>query len=425
MMLRTSRPLMGTAQRLPLLVRSAHTKSFNRPVATPLSRNAQIPKTSSASLVFRSAFSSKPPLQPNEIDTEREKKLAQQKLKVDPENITEDSSVRPLFEQDQAAPSGVKAKDTSESLKDDLGLVKDTLALKTVPRETYALGFAGTIPYLATSLSTVYLSWNLNQRYPAESDLLNTILFRHETVRDLLDIIEPLQVGYGAVIISFLGAIHWGLEFAEKTPSHARTRFRYGMGLLAPIIAWPTTLMSIQWALTTQFLAFTGLYYADSRATVRGWAPAWYATYRFVLTGIVGIALFISILGRLKIGETHARLSTEELTDLVSYKTGADKPYHDWAKEEAEERKRIKKEKQEEEKKKKEEEAKKKQEEKVDKQKNKGSSEQKEKSENNDDVDSKKDGDKNVNPESKKSPADKSDDKESKEDKSEDKSKDN
>ncbi|KAK1781447.1 hypothetical protein QBC45DRAFT_57576 [Copromyces sp. CBS 386.78] len=408
MMLRTSRPLMGTAQRLPLLIRSTHTKSFNSPVATLVSRNAQLPKATGSRLVLRSAFSSKPPLQPNQIDTQFERELAQQKLKADPEHISEDSSIRPLFEQDQPAPSGVKAKDTSESLKDDLDLVKDTLALKTVPREAYALGFAGTIPYLATSLSTVYLSWNLNQRYPSESGLLNTILFRHETVRDLLDIIEPIQVGYGAVLISFLGAIHWGLEFAEKTPSHARTRFRYGLGLLAPIIAWPTTLMPIQWALISQFLAFNGLYYADSRATVKGWAPAWYATYRFVLTGIVGIALFISILGRLKIGETHARLSTEELTDLVSYKTGADKPYHDWEKEEAEERKRIKKEKQEEERKKKEEEAKKKQEEKVNKQKTKGSSDMKEKSENNNDVDSKKDGDKNVNPDSKKSPADKS-----------------
>ena len=294
------------------------------------------------------------------------------------------------------------------------------MALKTVPREAYALGFAGTIPYLATSLSTVYLSWNLNQRYPSESDLLNTILFRHETVRDLLDIIEPIQVGYGAVMISFLGAIHWGLEFAEKTPSPARTRFRYGLGLLAPIVAWPTALMPIQWALTSQFLAFTGLYYADSRATVKGWAPTWYSTYRFVLTGIVGIALFISIIGRLKVGETHARLSTEELTDLVSYKTGADKPYHDWEKEEAEEKKRIKKEKQEEERRKKEEEAKKKQEEKVDKHKTKGSSDMKEKSENNNDVDSKKDGDKNVNPDSKKSPADKSDDNKGEDDKSKD-----
>lgn len=119
-MLRTSRPLVGTAQRLPLLIRATHTKSFSSPIATIVSRNAQLQKSSGSPLVLRSAFSSKPPLQPNQIDTGHEKELAQQKLKADPENITEDSSVRPLFEQDQPAPSGVKAKDTSESLKDDL-----------------------------------------------------------------------------------------------------------------------------------------------------------------------------------------------------------------------------------------------------------------------------------------------------------------
>jgi hypothetical protein len=31
----------------------------------------------------------------------------------------------------------------------------------------------------------------------------------HETAKYLLSALEPIQLGYGAVIISFLGAIHW------------------------------------------------------------------------------------------------------------------------------------------------------------------------------------------------------------------------
>lgn len=111
---------MGTAQRLPLLMRSTRTKSFNTPLATLASRNAQLQKSTSSPLVLRSAFSSKPPLQPNHIDEKLEKELAQQKLKADPEHISEDSTVRPLFEQDQPAPEGVAVKGTGESLKDDL-----------------------------------------------------------------------------------------------------------------------------------------------------------------------------------------------------------------------------------------------------------------------------------------------------------------
>ncbi len=57
-------------------------------------------------------------------------------------------------------------------------------------------------------------------------------------------------------------------------------------------------LMPVEYALITQFLAFNFLYFADTRATVRGWAPPWYATYRFVLTFVVGASIVVSLIGR-------------------------------------------------------------------------------------------------------------------------------
>lgn len=57
-------------------------------------------------------------------------------------------------------------------------------------------------------------------------------------------------------------------------------------------------LMPIEYALISQFAGFTALYFADTRATVRGWAPPWYATYRFVLTFIVGASIVLSLIGR-------------------------------------------------------------------------------------------------------------------------------
>lgn len=65
-----------------------------------------------------------------------------------------------------------------------------------------------------------------------------------------------------------------------------------------PAIAWPTMLMPVEQALITQFLAFVGLYFVDSRQGVRGFAPSWYPTYRFVLTFIVGISIVASLIGR-------------------------------------------------------------------------------------------------------------------------------
>jgi len=228
--------------------------------------------------------------------------------------------------------------------------VKETLALKNVPRYPFALGIAGTLPYLATSVSTVYLSWNINMEM-TQSSFINSLLIDKETATQWLQAIEPIQVGYGAVIISFLGAIHWGLEYAEKQPSHNRTRFRYGVGVAAPMVAWTTVFMPVEWALITQFLSFTSLYIADLRATTRGWTPHWYASYRFVLTAIVGAAIFVSLVGRAKVGPGHSKLSETELRERL----GLDEKLsgHNWEKEEQEERERIKKKKAEEEKKRK------------------------------------------------------------------------
>lgn len=67
-------------------------------------------------------------------------------------------------------------------------------------------------------------------------------------------------------------------------------------------------LLPVQFALTAQFLAFVFMYFADARATTRGWAPQWYGTYRFVLTFIVGSALLISLIGREKVGSDRPHL---------------------------------------------------------------------------------------------------------------------
>jgi hypothetical protein len=110
-------------------------------------------------------------------------------------------------------------------------------------------------------------------------------------------------------IISFLGAIHWGLEYAGYGGHHSYRRYIYGV--IAPAVAWPTIFMPVEYALITQFLAFNFLYFADARATVRGWFPPWYSTYRFVLTFLVGASIVVSLVGRGQIvRHDHASVKT-------------------------------------------------------------------------------------------------------------------
>ena len=171
---------------------------------------------------------------------------------------------------------------------------------------------AGVLPYLATSLSTVYVAWDLNHSVTAGTG----VLFDEHTATLALQILEPLQIGYGAVIISFLGAIHWGLEWAGYGGYKGYSR--YAIGVVAPAVAWPTILMPVEYALITQFLAFNFLFFQDAKAARRGYAPPWYGTYRFLLTFIVGASIVVTLISRGQIVEHvgHPSRPSDKLQEL-------------------------------------------------------------------------------------------------------------
>ncbi|KAL8728079.1 MAG: hypothetical protein Q9181_005468 [Wetmoreana brouardii] len=235
------------------------------------------------------------------IDKQHEAAVAKDELNPHPEEVSEESSVHQVFHE-KGVPEEAKDEDMLAGVYQDLRTIKETFKLNDVPREALVVGMAGVLPYLATSLSTVYLAWDINH---AALDGKGFLL-SGQSAELLLHIIEPLQVGYGAVIISFLGAIHWGFEWAKYHGTHGYRR--YAIGIVAPAVAWPTLLLPVEYALIAQFSAFTFLYFADARAVVRGWAPSWYSTYRFVLTFIVGASLVISLIGRGQIADKISRL---------------------------------------------------------------------------------------------------------------------
>ena len=55
---------------------------------------------------------------------------------------------------------------------------------------------AGVLPYLGTALSTTYLAWDINHA----SLTGQGFLVSGPTAEVMLHIIEPLQIGYGAVV---------------------------------------------------------------------------------------------------------------------------------------------------------------------------------------------------------------------------------
>ncbi|KAF2277081.1 uncharacterized protein EI97DRAFT_466621 [Westerdykella ornata] len=234
----------------------------------------------------------------DKIDREAEKKYAHEKLEPTPETVTSSSTMQPVFGGKSAGkPLSMPEPDMTAGLRGDIKTIRDTFDLSEVPRQAYYIGLAGVLPYLATCLSTVACAYDIN--HDGYGYFLSA-----KNAETLLHILEPIQIGYGAVILSFLGAIHWGLEFGGYGGYHGYRR--YAIGVIAPAVAWPTMLMPVEYALISQFCAFMGLYYVDTKATAQAWTPPWYAIYRFVLTGIVGASIAISLMGR---GEVADKLS--------------------------------------------------------------------------------------------------------------------
>ncbi|KAF8623333.1 hypothetical protein AX15_006410 [Amanita polypyramis BW_CC] len=169
-----------------------------------------------------------------------------------------------------------------------------------VPKPMMVLGLMGGIPYLAASATTVYVAY--------EAGLAARGIVHHIDPAVALALLEralDFQVTYGAVLLSFLGAMHWGMEIAGYDGQKGYGRLALGA---APIlIAWPTLAMHPINALIGQWLGFTALWLADAKVTLAGWTPKWYSQYRFYLSLLVGSCIIGSLAGTSFFGPVAGR----------------------------------------------------------------------------------------------------------------------
>lgn len=128
-------------------------------------------------------------------DVKSEEKSIKTPIEPHPEAVSGGSSTRHVFEHSQAA-----AKEDEDvmlgGIKADFKTIKETFALTEVPKESLIIGAAGILPYAATSLSTVYLAWDINHA----KEFGEGYLFSPELAHQLLDMVTPIQIGYGAVV---------------------------------------------------------------------------------------------------------------------------------------------------------------------------------------------------------------------------------
>lgn len=102
---------------------------------------------------------------------------------------------------------------------------------------------------------------------------------------------------FGAVILSFLGGVHWGLTMVDPAPSRPRTTtWRYFFAILPSMIGWLGAALlatSAEWALSLLAVGFLLMLLHDVNAHHSSAVPPWYLRLRVPLTAAVVIALML------------------------------------------------------------------------------------------------------------------------------------
>lgn len=103
---------------------------------------------------------------------------------------------------------------------------------------------------------------------------------------------------YAAVILAFMGAIHWGLAMARERQDDAAHR-QLGLSVLPALLGWLAISSGLPALLALALLisGFIGLYLADVHAVKLELAPRWYTALRKPLSAVVLISLLAAWVG--------------------------------------------------------------------------------------------------------------------------------
>lgn len=139
-----------------------------------------------------------------------------------------------------------------------------------IPKPALILGIAGVVPFFLPALATA----------GGSSELLHQAL--------------QLQFGYAAVILSFLGGVHWGRALAGSAEDVNLPRLIWSV--IPSLIGWGLLMLPDAKMIAVGFaIAFTLAFIIDSKASKTGWFPEWYGSLRKLLTTAVLVSFILTL----------------------------------------------------------------------------------------------------------------------------------
>jgi len=100
---------------------------------------------------------------------------------------------------------------------------------------------------------------------------------------------------YGAIILSFIGALHWGLAMTLPELSERQRSAWFAWSVVPALIAWPAVLFSPPLAAPLLVFGFIAHYLQDRRLARQARLPGWYLPLRLRLSSVAVVCLVAGV----------------------------------------------------------------------------------------------------------------------------------
>jgi len=153
-----------------------------------------------------------------------------------------------------------------------LGPMKNDNDRDPIPRAAFWLGTSGLVPFV----------------------VLTSALYALPTPN--APVLLLYLTAYGAVILSFVGAVHWGAAMVHAKMLESERGVFMAWSVVPALAAWAALLMPAKTALLLMAATFVIQYAADWQFSQRFRLPSWYLRLRRGLTTVVVLCLVMAIL---------------------------------------------------------------------------------------------------------------------------------
>ncbi|KAF0864405.1 MAG: DUF3429 domain-containing protein [Pseudomonas protegens] len=103
-------------------------------------------------------------------------------------------------------------------------------------------------------------------------------------------------VSYGAVILSFVGALHWGFAMIAPGMNAQQRHTRFIWSIVPALMGWVATLLPLSWGGLLLIVGFFAHWWQDRQLSQVMHLPAWYLPMRLRLTIVASACLLLGVL---------------------------------------------------------------------------------------------------------------------------------